>query len=147
MRVCRYFQKLKLVNKKTFSIATISDWNLIYSRIGLKCYETADEYHLEADFPSCISKNDLKLTLNNGQIVLDFSKTLLDISKVNTELEDIVATQFFGNAVQGRKIFGLPSDAETTFIKARFCDGILDIYMPRFVKGVDGEKLIPIERG
>src|SRR5688572_3552302 len=89
--------------------------------------ETANEYVIRADLPG-VSKNDLNVTLENGQLIVKGQRPTEALAEGTQYLVNERAYGAF------TRTFILPDHAEASHIEAEFKQGVLTVKVPKAEK-------------
>lgn len=87
-------------------------------------HETADAYHLELAAPGRV-KEDFKLTVDNGQLVIVFEK------KEETGSEDYKTIRKEFSFKPFKRSFNLDDRIEANAIQAKYENGVLKLLLPK----------------
>ena len=89
--------------------------------------ETGDEYLVRADLPG-VSRNDLRVTLDRGELVIKGTRPLEQFAEGTRYLMSERPSGSF------TRTFALPSNADASHIQAEFKDGVLKVRVAKAVK-------------
>jgi len=101
-------------------------------------HETADAYHLELSAPGR-SKEDFKLSLDNGQLTIGFEKK----DETRTEEYKTIRKEFSFRTF--KRSFNLDDRIDTTGIQAKYENGVLKLLLPKKEQVKETAKQIAIQ--
>ena len=101
-------------------------------------HETADAYHLELAAPGR-TKEDFKLTLDNGQLVISFEKK----EEARTEDYKTIRKEFSFKSF--KRSFNLDDRIDANGIQAKYENGVLKLLLPKKEQVKESSKQISIQ--
>ena len=101
-------------------------------------HETADAYHLELAAPGRV-KEDLKLTVDNGQLVISFEK------KEETRSEDYKTIRKEFSFKSFKRSFNLDDRIDANGIQAKYENGVLKLLLPKKEQVKETTKQISVQ--
>ncbi|MES1159496.1 MAG: Hsp20/alpha crystallin family protein [Bacteroidota bacterium] len=101
-------------------------------------HETADAYHLEVSAPGR-SKEDFKLALENGQLIISFDK------KEETKTEDYKTIRKEFSFRSFKRSFNLDDRINSEAIQAKYENGVLKLYLPKKEQVKESTKQINVQ--
>ncbi len=101
-------------------------------------HETTDAYHLELSAPGR-SKEDFKLAIENGQLVVSFEK------KEETKTEDYKTIRKEFSFKSFKRSFNLDDRIDSNGIQAKYENGVLKLLLPKKEQDKETVKQISIQ--
>ena len=101
-------------------------------------HETAEAYHLELSAPGR-SKEDFKIAVDNGQLVVSFEK------KEETKREEYKTIRKEFSFKSFKRSFNLDDRVDTNGIQAKYDNGVLKLLLPKKQEVKEGAKQISIQ--
>jgi len=101
-------------------------------------HETAEAYHLELSAPGR-TKEDFKLSLDNGQLTIGFEKK----EETKTEEYKTIRKEFSFRSF--KRSFNLDERIDTNGIQAKYENGVLKLYLPKKAEVKESAKQISIQ--
>src|SRR5579863_2758856 len=101
-------------------------------------HETAEAYHLELSAPGR-SKEDFKLSLDNGQLTIGFEKK----EEARTEEYKTIRKEFSFRSF--KRSFNLDDRIDTAGIQAKYENGVLKLLLPKKEEKKESVKQINIQ--
>ena len=101
-------------------------------------HETADAYHLELSAPGR-SKEDFKLSLDNGQLTISFEK------KEENRTEDYKTIRKEFSFRSFKRSFNLDDRIDTNGIQAKYENGVLKLLLPKTEEKKESVKQINVQ--
>jgi HSP20 family protein len=101
-------------------------------------HETADAYHLELSAPGR-SKEDFKLSVDNGQLTVGFEK------KEETKSEDYKTIRKEFSFKSFKRSFNLDERIDSNGIQAKYENGVLKLLLPKKEQVKESTKQITIQ--
>jgi HSP20 family protein len=101
-------------------------------------HETADAYHLELSAPGR-SKEDFKLSVDNGQLTIGFDK------KEETRSEDYKTIRKEFSFKSFKRSFNLDDRIDSNGIQAKYENGVLKLLLPKKEQVKESTKQITIQ--
>src|SRR5579872_7210129 len=101
-------------------------------------HETAEAYHLELAAPGR-TKEDFKLTVDNGQLVVSFEK------KEETKTEDYKTIRKEFSFKSFKRSFDLDDQVDANGIQAKYENGVLKLLLPKKEQAKESAKQISIQ--
>ena len=109
-----------------------------YNFPPVNVHETADAYHLELSAPGR-TKEDFKLTVDNGQLVVSFEK------KEETKTEDYKTIRKEFSFKSFKRSFNLDDRIDASAIQAKYENGVLKLLLPKKEQVKESTKQISIQ--
>lgn len=101
-------------------------------------HETTDAYHLELSAPGR-SKEDFKLSLDNGQLTIGFEKK----EETHTEAYKTIRKEFSFRSF--KRSFNLDDQIDTNGIQAKYENGVLKLLLPKKEQVKESAKQISVQ--
>jgi HSP20 family protein len=101
-------------------------------------HETTDAYHLELSAPGR-SKEDFKLSLDNGQLTISFEK------KEENRTEDYKTIRKEFSFRSFKRSFNLDDRIDTNGIQAKYENGVLKLLLPKTEEKKESVKQINVQ--
>ena len=101
-------------------------------------HETTDAYHLELAAPGR-TKEDFKLTIDNGQLVIGFEK------KEETKTEDYKTIRKEFSFKSFKRSFNLDDRIDASAIQAKYENGVLKLLLPKKEQVKESAKQISVQ--
>jgi len=114
----------------------VKDENFGFPPVNI--HETADAYHLELSAPGR-SKEDFKLSLDNGQLTISFEKK----AEAPTEEYKTVRKEFSFRSF--KRSFNLDDKIDTNGIQAKYENGVLKLLLPKKEQVKESAKQINVQ--
>jgi HSP20 family protein len=121
-----FFQGFPTVKEESFGFPPVN------------IHETADSYHLELSAPGR-SKEDFKLSLENGQLTIGFEKK----EENKTEDYNTIRKEFSFRSF--KRSFSLDDKIDTDGIQAKYENGVLKLLLPKKEEKKESTKQINIQ--
>jgi HSP20 family protein len=114
----------------------VKDENFGFPPVNI--HETTDAYHLELSAPGR-SKEDFKLSLENGQLVISFEK------KEDTRTEEYKTIRKEFSFRGFKRSFNLDDRIDTDGIQAKYENGVLKLLLPKKEEKKESIKQINVQ--